>query len=105
MSASTTSAPAITWRRLQPRLWVGRLDDRHVGAIEQGRRFTYIEPSGAMHPGFPTLDAAQEAATGPCAVVTPAPGAPRAPRLLVAATAFAAVGTLALGAVGMVFAG
>src|SRR3954447_20531658 len=70
----------IVWRQLRPRFWVGRADDRHLGTIERGRRFTVTDVDGDARGGYPTLQAAQAALTGePQIVPAPAAGGRGAP--------------------------
>jgi hypothetical protein len=59
----------VVWRRLQPHLWVGRANGSHVGIIEQGRRFTFIDADDRVHPGFPTLSAAQQRGLERCSAL------------------------------------
>ena len=55
----------IGWRRLSPRLWAGRRDERPAGTIEQGSSFVFVDLQGDRHTGYRTLEDAKDAATGP----------------------------------------
>ena len=96
-----SAEPKISWREIAAGLWVGRSDDQHAGIIEHGRKFTFTDADGAVHPGFDSLAAAQEAATGPIAIIPAAPTEPveqasRRSVLLAVCTALAGAGTIAL---------
>src|SRR3954468_10461648 len=74
MTALLPPSSGILWRQLPPRLWVGRADDRHLGTIERGRRFTVTDVDGDARGGYPTLQAAQAALTGELQILPPAAG-------------------------------
>ena len=63
----------VVWREIEPGLWVGRSNGRHVGTIARGRRFTLTDGQERVRGDFATLAAAQ-AATGPVSVPPPAGG-------------------------------
>lgn len=65
----TARAPDVQWRRLDQRLWVGRSGQRHLGTIELGSRYVYVDVEGVAHRGCRTLHEAQDVATGPIALV------------------------------------
>jgi hypothetical protein len=71
MTALPPSSPGIVWRRLRPRLWVGRTDGEHLGTIERGHRFTATGTDGDPRGGYRTLQAAQASLTGEIATVAP----------------------------------
>jgi hypothetical protein len=91
----------VVWRQLRPRFWVGRADDRHLGTIERGRRFTVTDVDGDARGGYPTLQAAQAALTGELQIVPAAEAThPVGTPLLMGATA-AMVAAVALSITGL----
>jgi hypothetical protein len=55
----------VAWRALGDRLWVARRDDRHIGAVERGRRWTASDADGEPIGAFRTLPEAQRAVADP----------------------------------------
>lgn len=103
-SPPTDSASAdVVWRRLRPRLWVGRTDDEPLGMIERGRRFTVIDVDGELRGRYRTLESAQAALTGSVPTVAPATEVRRSLSPLAAWTTFAMVpaSALAMGALAL----
>ena len=88
---------AVQWRRLTSTFWVGRLDDRFVGSIEHGRRYTATDADGVVRGAYPRFDDAQTALLAPFAERHDAPSeAPHRPPaesspVVVAASAWGAV--------------
>src|SRR3954451_23581469 len=91
----------IVWRQLRPRLWVGRADDRHLGTIERGRRFTVTDVDGDARGGYPTLQAAQAALTGELQILPPAAGTTGVATPLLMGTTAAMVVAVALSMTGL----
>jgi hypothetical protein len=65
MPASDPHTEPVEWRRLSPRLWVGRRDGAPIGMIERGRRYTATDASEQVRGTFKTLALAQAALAGP----------------------------------------
>jgi hypothetical protein len=92
-SSLTRTDPSadVVWRRLRPRLWVGRVDGEHLGMIERGRRYTVTDGEGRSRGAYRTLESAQTALTGPVPIVAPAAGTRRSRSPLAAWTTAAMV--------------
>ena len=71
LPAPPPSADDVTWRQLRPGLWAGRANDKPIGIIEHGRRYSFTGIDDQIHPGYRTLADAQNAATGPIQVTLP----------------------------------
>jgi hypothetical protein len=94
----------VVWRQLRPRLWVGRVDDEHLGMVERGRRFSATDPAGDVHRGYRTLQAAQAALTGEIQVQRqprPAHDVPAAPTALLIASTIGMLASVALSTMGI----
>ena len=63
MQSQDENAEPVEWRRLNARLWVGRLDGAPIGMIERGRRYTATDASERFRGTFRTLREAQGALT------------------------------------------
>jgi len=63
--AHLTPTAGLSWRELQKGLWVVRSDDRHVGIIERGRRFSVTDANETTTKGFPTFAHALDALGAP----------------------------------------
>ena len=55
----------IRWRALRTGLWAARRDDRHIGTVEQGRRWLAVDADGEPIGRFRTLQEAQAAVACP----------------------------------------
>ena len=83
----------VEWRRLGPRLWVGRLDGAPRGMIERGRHYTATDSSERIRGTFKSLAEAQAALTPPSRRATEpersTPGTPEGPAMVVGTSSFA----------------
>lgn len=61
MQSPDHDAGPVEWRRLDTRLWVGRLDGAPIGMIERGRRYTATDAGERVRGTFRTLREAQHA--------------------------------------------
>ena len=55
----------IRWRVLRAGLWAARRDGRHLGTVEQGRRWTALDADSEPIGAFRTLAEAQAAVACP----------------------------------------
>ena len=60
-----TPDPLTTWRGIAPDLWVARRDDRHLGSVQHGRRWTAAGPDSEPLGLFRTFGEAQAAVLAP----------------------------------------
>jgi hypothetical protein len=55
----------VSWRALRTGLWAARRDDRHLGTVEQGRRWLALDADSEPIGRFRTLREAQAAVACP----------------------------------------
>ena len=93
----------VEWRQLGPHLWVGRLDGKPLGTIEQGARWTFTDVDGHVVRDLGSLQEAQRAAVQPWAPRMAARARRRRTRLLAVriSVGVVAVGTSLLAAAGI----
>jgi hypothetical protein len=91
-----SSADGVVWRALASGVWVGRRDGRHLGTVQQGRRWLATDVDGEPIGTFRSLREAQAAVALP---------QPHRARVVRTSTVAPAVAVLALGAVAISSAG
>lgn len=62
---SRQSSGTVHWRALESGLWVARRDGRHIGSVQQGRRWVGSDAEGEPIGVFRTLREAQDAVADP----------------------------------------
>jgi hypothetical protein len=85
----------IRWRVLRSGLWAARRDGRHLGTVEQGRRWTALDADSEPIGAFRTLAEAQAAVAHPGAHRAPVRRASAAPMLAAAVLAASAAALVA----------
>jgi hypothetical protein len=55
----------VRWRGIAPDLWVARREDRHLGAVQRGRRWTAVDADSEPLGLFRTFGEAQAAVLRP----------------------------------------
>ena len=92
----TESNPdGIRWRVLRSGLWAARRDGRHLGTVEQGRRWTAVDADSEPIGEYRTLAEAQAAVASPAGHRTPVRRMPAGPMLAVVLLAASAGALLA----------
>ena len=101
--AHPTPTVGLSWRELQKGLWVVRSDDRHVGIIERGRRFSITDANETTTKGFPTFAHALDALGAPTeSAPAPASAGRRARSAALRSSALAGALGVGLGTIGLI---
>ncbi len=87
-----SAADGATWRALRRGLWVARLDGKHLGTIEHGRRWVATDADGEPIGAFRSFREAQAAVADPALHRVPVrPAATTGPALTVVGLGVAAL--------------
>lgn len=82
-SPGRPSDDGVAWRALRRGLWVARVDGKHLGAVEHGRRWAASDADGEPIGAFRTFPEAQAAVADPAAHRVPVrPGTAARPALV-----------------------